>query len=152
MRKGIRWFLWYAVILHYAWGLCLFASPDPMGTTPIHGFAEYLPSSFGIGLALVAASTMAMFGLVRGQATIGHMVLLVPQQLLMMLSFFGATKCVIDGQYADGVTRPMLFIFADQFPTQIAGVFHTLSLLEFYAEGLWSRSSCPTSSRKPSGE
>jgi hypothetical protein len=130
-RVRPNWIIWYAVVLHVTWGCLLLASSLPYGATALHVFGG-LPSQAMAGI-LFAASGLAAWGVTRRQPSLGSLAALLPQQVLLTLSAYAAVLAVITAQYLDGVTRPRMFILADQAPAIIALVLHTAAVLEMHA-------------------
>ena len=55
---------------------------------------------------------------------------LIPQQLFIFLALTSAAEAIINSRNADGVTRPQLFILADQIYIVIISIIHTFALLK----------------------
>ncbi len=131
MRVRPIWIVWYAVLLHVLWGILLLANATPCGATALHvysGVPRYLMTSL-----LFAAAALAAFGATRRPASWRGLVALLPQQGLLSVSAFGALLAVIDAHYLDGVTRPRLFILADQAPVILTMLLHTVAVIELHA-------------------
>ena len=74
-----------------------------------------------------ATCTVASYLACTGQ--IG-MQLLLPQQALLYLAAWGGLQAILEGEYADGVTRPYSFILTDQLPMMLFALIHTIAILE----------------------
>lgn len=130
------WILWYAIAIHAIWGVCLLFSDDPTMTTPIHELSELIPHHQVLAVVLLLASTLAGWS-AWGAPTRVRLAAVLPQQVLLVLSTFGAIAAISHSAYADGVVRPQLFILADQSPAVVATVCHTLALLQLYGGAGW---------------
>jgi hypothetical protein len=51
----------------------------------------------------------------------------------MTFSAYAAVVAVVVAHYGDGVTRPRLFILADQVPAVLTMVLHTAAVIEMHA-------------------
>ena len=56
--------------------------------------------------------------------------LLMPQQLLLLLTSVSGISSAFNQQYIDGVGRPGLFIFADQLPIILLGIMYCFGMYE----------------------
>jgi hypothetical protein len=65
------------------------------------------------------------------QTSSGRFSSLFPQQALLAVAAWGGLQVALNGQYADGVTRPYALILTDQLPLMALAIAHTLALLEF---------------------
>jgi len=133
LRVSHVWIIWYAVILHTVWGCLLLLSPSAYGATAIHIF-HGLPRDL-IASVLFLASGMAVWAVTRPRPSLRSLAALLPQQGLLTLSAYGAVAAVVVAHYGDGVSRPRLFILADQAPAIIALILHTAALAEMHARG-----------------
>ena len=52
---------------------------------------------------------------------------------MLTFSAYAAVVAVAVAHYGDGVTRPRLFILADQVPAVLAMVLHTAAVIEMHA-------------------
>lgn len=134
-RRGLRvshvWIVWYAVVLHTVWGCLLLLSPAVYGPTALHVFLG-LPRGLMAG-ALFSASGLAVWALSRAQPSLKSLAALLPQQALLTLSAYATVAAVFAARFGDGLTRPRLFILADQAPAVIAFVLHTAALIDMHA-------------------
>jgi hypothetical protein len=135
MRQSLM--IWQACIIHYIWGIALFVDERASWTTAINAITKYLPSVKFEASLIIIASTLALFSLMSQKRTVLTLVALVPQQVLMMVSAFGAIQASVYSQFADGVVRPFWFIFSDQSPYIVVMILHTLAILEEYAGEWW---------------
>lgn len=117
----------YAVTLHYVWSILGFFSPDAYNATALRAIFDLFGYYTPIPCFLVATS--ALIGL-RMPANTTSLALMIPQQMLLMLSAFGAVHAIAAGHFADGVVRPQTFIASDQVPAIIAAIGHTISIVQ----------------------
>lgn len=124
--------IWYAICLHLVWGLCILADSRTAGVTAIHHVSLVMfRSSAATGLLMLAVAGLAFAGMViENKMTI--VLLLIPQQSVLMLSAVGAVVASFGGHFADGVPRPHAFIFADQTPAILSAILHTVAFLDIY--------------------
>lgn len=122
--------LWYGVSVHILWGGLLLMSPRPANTTPL-GLFSAAPHLITAALMLTAAVT-AVAGLMQPAPGMRSLGLLLPQQMLLLLTAFSALDAVIGSAYSDGVIRSRAFIGADQLPIVIIVVMHTAALIEMH--------------------
>jgi hypothetical protein len=131
LRVRPVWIIWYAVLLHITWGCLLLASRDPYGATALHVY-HWVPRVV-LAAALFAASGLAIWGGTRRRPSWQGLATLLPQQALLTFSAYAAVVAVAVAHYGDGVTRPRLFILADQAPAVLAMVLHTAAVIEMHA-------------------
>lgn len=143
-----------AGVVHGLWGFILFFGDAPLHTTPMGHFpiAGGMAATFYVLASYLAfvphyAVLSKPLRLVwpkcpeRLDEHYAGLLLTLPQQGLLMLSFFTAALAIARGQYPDGYVpdkwgSPQLFILVDQLWAMLGMLFHTLSLLDWY---WWSR-------------
>lgn len=116
----------YAVALHLAWAVILLIDHSAVNATAVHALHRWialpwLPASVALA-ALCAVCAMAW----NSRWTL---VLLLPQQILLMMSAAGAVEAIWLSQFADGVIRARAFIAADQLYSVLAAMGHTLAII-----------------------
>jgi len=131
LRVRPVWIIWYAVLLHITWGCLLLASRVPYGATALHVYS-WVPRVV-LAVVLFAASGLAIWGVTRRRPSWQGLATLLPQQALMTFSAYAAIVAVAAAHYGDGVTRPRLFILADQAPVVLTMVLHTVAVIEMHA-------------------
>ena len=134
MRLHIRnqLILWAAVAQHFTWALALCFSPDPCKVTSIAGICTS-GGRWGAVALFSLVSTLAVCGLVRPRQTPRGMLLMLPQQVLLMWSAAVAAWCIGNGQFADGAVYSRAFIGTDQELHIVLAALHTIAVLEFHA-------------------
>jgi hypothetical protein len=124
------WMVWYGVLLHGFWALMALFSDDPFGSTPLHTL--HLGNRFFGAAVLLAASAMAVRGVIEKGTTAGVM-LLLPQQILLLVSAVTGLIAAFLGHYADLEPRPHLFILADQMPAVVAAICHSFAIFDLHS-------------------
>jgi hypothetical protein len=127
----------YAVLLHLVWSfLFLTGHSAILNITAIHSFTKYIPTEdpYIHGLIFLIVGVFAGVGTMwKGESNkmIG-LLLLIPQQILLLISAQGAVDAMVLSAFADGVIRPREFLIADQMPVVLATVLHTVALLRYH--------------------
>jgi hypothetical protein len=119
----------YAVVLHYVWGASLIANPGSGAATSLAGLAWLFgPKPLAIILFAVASMSLVFvaFESVRG---IPSVLFALPQQAVLLMSAWAALTAMWSGEFADGVSRPVAFIVADQAPAVIAAALHAVAIV-----------------------
>jgi hypothetical protein len=134
--------IWYAVILHLVWGIVGITNlSTPLFTTTFYGLLQLTGSSqLETSLILIGASVSSTLSLLkfRDRRDLG-LLLVLPQQFLLLVSMGGAIQAVILSKFADGTIRPSAFILIDQFPAILVACLHSLAIFEMYSRrvSLW---------------
>jgi hypothetical protein len=88
------------------------------------------PHQFIISAAMLASCLLAIVGqwgrLVQGWR---RLLLLLPQETLLLITALGAALALMLGHYADGVIRPRPFILADQLPRLLGPIVYGAAML-----------------------
>lgn len=64
------------------------------------------------------------------------LLLLLPQQILLLLSAGGAVQAISIGSFADGIARSRYFIGADQIYAILLAIIQTIALVKEYSYSL----------------
>lgn len=122
------WAIWYASIIHLVWGALLLINKAPFMTNAIGFFSLF----FDHVPAAILFITVAILALISYRAKHKGLefILLMPQQIVLLFSTISGIFSAINGHYIDGVVRPGLFIFADQFPIILLGIMYTLNMFD----------------------
>lgn len=117
--------LWFTILLHTIWGILLFTSDAPLRITAIHTVVRMgLVSAQEAGTLYLSVALLAVMSLfVPGKIAALY---LAPQNILLALSAFGATRAMFLGQFADGIIRDPAFIVTDQMPAILLFGLHTV--------------------------
>jgi hypothetical protein len=118
------WIFWFATALHSLWAVILLRAGDEVLATPLASLLQPGPDVAAACLAM--ATILAIWGLVGD----GPWWSFVPQHALLMLSAMDSGWAILQGEYADGIARPVAFIAADQLPTILIASCYTLAVVE----------------------
>lgn len=130
-----KWIILYAVLLHMAWGIALLVDVSAANITALNGISKILGTS-GLGILSLLVAVSAAVSTLLTDRPLG-LVLVLPQQMLLVLSASSALEAIISGHFPDGVFRPAAFIFCDQLPAILIVILHTGAILELHARELW---------------
>lgn len=117
----------YAISLHLAWSVILLFDASAMNATAVHALIRWGVSSSSLAAIIAACALMALFALFLKPTW--ALMLLLPQQILLMMSASGAIDAIWIAQFADGVVRDRGFIAADQLYSVLAAAGHTLAII-----------------------
>lgn len=118
----------YAVSLHILWGISIIFEPSASKITATAFLSEMFNSNLLIGTIYIIIGILASFSLF-GRPKKWKLIMALFQQALLIQSSFSALKCMIYGQFPDGVVRPTLFILADQSSIILAMILHSVALI-----------------------
>lgn len=116
-----------AIGLHLAWAVAIFCDDAALGATGINALHRYVMSPNLLAGMIVACAMLAFLAVLTQRPWI--VLLLLPQQVLLMISALGAIDAIWLAQFADGVFRPRAFIFVDQIIYVIAAGGHTAAVI-----------------------
>src|SRR5687767_15114475 len=102
----------FAVALHLVWAAILFVDDAALGATALSALHRWIPMPWLTWVILLAALCAL---LAMGIRYPWVLLLLLPQQVLLIMSASGAVEAIWIAQFADGVVRPRAFLAADQF-------------------------------------
>jgi len=134
-----KWITWWGLVANMIWSILLLIDANTMEATPLHTLADVLGGNRYTVMACLMSSSVAAFTAmyVDGQPDARTLVLLVPQQFFMLIAAGGSVRAMVTATYADGVTRPMTFIIADQMPWVLGAIFYTGAITEHFGRRLW---------------
>lgn len=119
------WVLWYAIVLHWLWGVLLLSSDAPQGITAIAASAHMgLASGQHLGILYLAVAFLSFMGLAAPRGV--NLIMFIPQQVVLVISAMGALRAMATGTFADGVVRPIPFLIADQAPIVMLAICHVI--------------------------
>ncbi len=124
----------YATLLHITWGLMILGDDSALRGNALDSIFKIFPYPDGVALLLFGAAMMALVGTVAHTKGFWVALLLIPQQILMMITAAGAIESIWLGQFADGVIRSHMFIASGEVNNIIAALCHTTALV-LYARG-----------------
>lgn len=116
----------YAIVLHFVWAAAILIDPQAVNATSVHALHRLLQSPREVALVAGMCSALATLGIMCRLPWVA--ILLMPQQLLLMISAAGAFEAMWLSQYADGVFRARSFIIVDQAPVVLAAFGHTIAI------------------------
>lgn len=116
----------YAVALHLAWAVILLFDGSATNATALHALHRYIAMP-GLSPVIAGAALVAAYAMWSNSPW--TLVLLLPQQILLMMSAAGAVEAIWLSQFADGVIRARAFIAADQLYSVLAAIGHTLAII-----------------------
>jgi hypothetical protein len=118
----------YAIAVHVYWVVVLVIDPASIGETSIYAIARHVGSRpWATELIIAAAAALAMIGLSARVSWVAF--LLLPQQVLLMMSMAGGIEAIWLGQFADGSVLPRASIAVAQGYAILAAVFHTIAII-----------------------
>lgn len=116
------------VAMELVWGTCLILNPSARRITALTPLADLDPAVVGLGLlAIGAAGVWAITTPIPRPARLWA---LLPAQALFVMAASAGVFFALSGRYGDGVPRPELFIFADQFHLVALAIGHTIGMLK----------------------
>lgn len=135
----------YAIVLHLVWGLAMIYDVSATYPTATSNLSELFHSRQLAGAALIGAALLTELACNRFRSwpSLVTLLLMVPQQLLLVMSALGAADAVWHSRFADLEVRPRPFIFVDQFPAILAALTHSGAMVDHYAPrfAFWRRKS-----------
>lgn len=137
-RFALPWLFWYAVGIHLSWGLILLGSDAAASATPVYTLVSHAERlQLPLPWLLFVASALAICGLTYAKSPYATVLCLLPQQGAIVVTAGGALTAALSGHYPDGVARPWAFILADQIPSILIAIFHTLAMLDLAGVIRW---------------
>ncbi len=129
-----HWIIWLAMVLHLIQGFLLLLDKTAGNTTSAHLLLKYVPYAPLAGLIMVAAALLAMVELVYFHyiPNTGSVILLLPQQIILIMAAGSAIQAIFLSHFADGVIRSRAFIIADQSVFILLAIFYTVAIIEVY--------------------
>lgn len=116
-----------AILLHLVWAATIVVDRSAVGATAVNALYRFVPDAFLLAWLLLVVAGMAASAMLLSSPA--AMVMLLPQQAVLMMSAGGAVEAMWLGQFADGVSRPLGFLVADQIYCVIVAMGHTAALV-----------------------
>lgn len=116
-----------SIVLHLFWAGAILVDHSALNTNSINALYRYVHEPNLLAAVLVATSVLAIAGIFTSTPLI--VLLLIPQQLVLMAAAGGAIESMWLGQFADGILRPMAFIAADQIYSVVIAIGHTVAII-----------------------
>lgn len=118
----------YAVALHMVWAVILVNDASATNATAVHAVSRFIKDPETLAAVIFSAAAFALIGLFSYRVPL-FVMLLLPQQVLLVISAAGAIEAMWLSQFADGVVRPRGFIAADQIYSVLAAAGHTIAII-----------------------
>lgn len=116
-----------AVGLHLCWAIIILFDESAVNATAVNALFRYIDPPRLLAGSVAAAAFLALYAMLApGTWTL---LLLLPQQVLLMMSAAGAVEAIWASQFADGAIRPHGFIAADQIYSIIVAIGHTAAII-----------------------
>lgn len=132
MRSGTL-IIWYTACIHWIWGILLLSSSAPLTVTAIYTMTQLgLVQAPHLGILYLMVSFAATIGLATPHDVRPYF--LMPQQLALGISSYGALRAMWLGAFADGVLRPSEFLVADQIYMVLLMLFHMIAVITLSRE------------------
>lgn len=124
-----KWIVWYACFLHLLWAGLLLVQPAAINATPLHMLWRVLDhDTVLVAIVLGAVAVLALQGSIL---RVRHRwALLLPQQLILLVSAGGSIQAAWLHHYADFTPRSWEFILSDQAPVILAAILYTAAIVE----------------------
>lgn len=120
----------YCIILHLSWAYLIYLNPHTaLGATGTSALLDVMRSDLIVMVALIISSLQAIVALYVPMPW--NVVLLLPQQVLLLISALGAADAIYLSHFADGVERSREFIAADQIHLIYCSVAHALAIIAY---------------------
>ncbi len=128
----MRWFpisVLVASALHLVWALGLSIDPASRYATAIHALLLITDNTHLAAAVLVVVALLALVGafLPLWSRAI-RVLMMLPQQVVLVMSSMAAGSAMASRSFADGVLRPFWFITVDQVPVIIITVGYLIAL------------------------
>ena len=138
--QGMRrsWIIWFAIALHLIYGTALLVEPGARTLSGIFGVERFVQST-GLTSALFVGSALAA---AWGVLTFNHrsmwsIMMMMPQQVLLLLSAGTAMETIITGTFpSSGATMATMRAIPGFAPIVLSAAFHNLGILEAH---IWRR-------------
>lgn len=117
----------YAAVLHICWAVCIYSNTLSVNATSVSAIYRFIDNINATITTLLLSSFLSIAGLVLNGK--GRWLMLVPQQIILMMSATGAVSAMWLGHFADGVGRPVEFIIVDQLYAVLTAIGYTVALI-----------------------
>ena len=127
----------YVTVLHLTWAALVSFDGAAMMTTPLAALAHIFGYHWLLAAVFVAAAICATAGCMF-PVHISGLILMIPQQAILITAASGAMEAILSGMYPDGTMRWWGFILADQVALVLLAPAYTIGILSFH--NVWRRS------------
>ena len=119
-----------ACILHILEATIFLTTTVADGSTGMASLLAVFRFPILAAITMYAASGMAITGQYLSKLScVARLILLLPQQTLLIITAIGAVIAISHGMYLDGVQRPWSFILCDQFPRLTSPILYSAAIL-----------------------
>lgn len=122
VRLTTAYFILFCIIVHLYTAFNLVLFPESAGSTTVAAPINFFGSTGLAGMAYLLVALTALFAM-RVPYPYGVLMLL-PQQALLIMATIGIVEAVWLGHFADGVPRPRAFIAQDHCELPLMCFFH----------------------------
>lgn len=134
--------IWWAIAVHIAWGIALIIDPSVTPVVILVGLHWVIARGVegpSLGVALLLAASFALVSLLAGKrlSNAVSFILLMPQYGLLLAALFSDTLSIYAGEVGGGRQVDRMLLFTALWPTMIAGVLHSLAIIERHIS--WNR-------------
>jgi hypothetical protein len=124
-----KYIILYASVLHIGWAVLLLVSWKAANSTPVRIISQVFGGRWRAAVVLAAVAIAAMAFPLRSNGR-RRVWLLIPQQVVLLLSAGAGVHAAAVQHYADGVARSWPFILSDQLPVVLAALLYTACIFE----------------------
>lgn len=117
--------------MHLIWAVLLIMSPAPTTVTGLNLLYNIFPNRYLLAAILIVTSVVAILAVVRYKG-VTSLLLLLPQQFMLIVPAIAVLQAIGNASFADGVTRPRAFLTADKVSVVLLAIFHSISLARFH--------------------
>lgn len=117
----------YAAALHIVWSVCIWVNPASAMVTSVSAVVKLFDYPSNAAVLFIVATAISLGALWFKFRM--RWLLLIPQQVVLLISAAGALSAMWVGHFSDGVARPSSFIVADQMYAVLTAIAYTVALI-----------------------
>lgn len=125
----------YVTVLHFVWAFAAHFDDDAGKTTPLWDLSVTFGAALPAVLFIVAALA---FGYIFAPRKLWALLLIAPQQSLLLYSAWAAVRSIIVGALPDGSPRAHMYLVAGLSPVILTAFFHTVAIIGNYRRLPWT--------------
>jgi hypothetical protein len=135
-----KWVILAASLLHIAWAVLLLVDERAGASTPLHIVVVICGGRYraAVVLCLVAVAALAFPFIQIPVSNLAVTLMLLPQQIVLLMSAGAGVRAALYSHYADGVIRPQAFILSDQMAMLALALLYVVTVLQV-ASGMTKR-------------
>jgi len=133
--KICYWIIWLVICMHLIQGSMLILDSSVGNVNSLHFLLRFFPSAQIAGAHLLIVALLAIIERVRvgsGAPKLQYLLLLLPQQFILLITTGGVFEALINGYFAIGISTTRLFIVASQCPIVLTTILYCLTIIEIY--------------------